>query len=263
MMALSFLILGVKWLSSIDIEICVDSRDPVYVARSVERALSAGARRIELCAEMAEDGLTPPVEHITAARQAMGSVPGLMCMIRPRGGGFVYSADELDLMEAQIRSAFEAGANGIVLGTLLADGSIDKQNLQRLITVAKECGLEVTFHRAFDATPDFLASLEILMKSGVDRILTCGTAWGTSGSALTGLGVLEKLVRRAEKQVEIIIGGGVSPDNSREILSGLPVEQATVSLHAHSGVMTGGEVSRELVSAVCQIADARLEMTGL
>ncbi|MGI9275049.1 MAG: copper homeostasis protein CutC [Endozoicomonas sp.] len=258
MMALSFFILGVKQLSSIDIEICVDSRDPDYVARSVERTVSAGARRIELCAEMAEDGLTPPAEHIIAARQAMGSVPGLICMIRPRGGDFVCSEDEINLMASQIRMASEAGANGVVLGILKADGSIDQQNLERLIGVAKECGLKVAFHRAFDATPDFLESLETLIETGVDRILTCGTAWGSSGTAMTGLSVLEKLVRRAGKQIEINVGGGVSPGNALVILSGLPVELGVVSLHAHSNVMMGGEVSRELVRALCQAVDARL-----
>ena len=121
-------------MSRVDVEICVNSRDPEYVAKSVGVSIAAGAGRIELCSDMHLDGLTPPQEHIVAARDAMGSQRGLLCMIRPRGGGFIYTPDEVSLMEAQIRMAAEAGSNGVVLGALVAgDHSIDQKVLTRLV----------------------------------------------------------------------------------------------------------------------------------
>ena len=242
---------------SMDVEICVDSRDPEYVARSVKTAFSAGAKRIELCSDMHLDGLTPPGEHIQAARRAMGENSGLLCMIRPRSGNFFYSEQEVDLMEKQIDLAADSGADGVVFGALKAsDHSIDEKALGRLMYKAKSRYLDVTFHRAFDACQNMNASLDLLIEHGVDRVLTSGTAWESGDSAVQGLPVLEKLVRQAGKRLEMVVGGGVTPSNAHTIVQSLSLAplNGSVSLHLHSGVMEAGEVSRELVKKMCSEA---------
>ena len=238
-------------MPSIDVEICVDSRSPEYVARSVKSAMEAGAKRIELCSDMHLDGLTPPEEHIKAARTAMGEREGLLCMIRPRGGDFIYSDDEILQMEKQIIMAADAGANGVVLGVLKEDRTIDEQALKQLTTVAKSRYLAVTFHRAFDATENHEATLDQLLQHDVDRILTCGTSWGQKGTAIDGLPVLKKILSRVGKQLEIVVGGGLSQDNEREVVGFLAPCNGLMSVHLHSGVMADGEVSPELVKTVC------------
>ena len=239
-------------MSTIVVEVCVDSRSPEYVTRSVKSAMEAGAKRIELCSDMHLDGLTPPEEHIKAARSAMGECRGLLCMIRPRGGDFFYSEDEIRVMEEQIAMAADSGADGIVLGVLNADQTIDEKALKRLTTIAKSKALSVTFHRAFDATGNHEAALERLLQHDVDRILTCGIGWEQKGTAVDGLPVLKKLLTRADRQLEIVVGGGLSKDNVVQIVSSLEPINSLMSFHLYSGVIENGEVSPKLVQMVYQ-----------
>ena len=125
------------------LEVCCGSPE------SVAAAVAGGARRIELCAHLELDGLTPPMEWV---RDAKTRYPDLLVhvLIRPRAGDFVYAAEEADTMILQIREALEAGADGIVIGALTPAGDVDLALLKRLISVIPAGRASVTFHRAFD-----------------------------------------------------------------------------------------------------------------
>ena len=145
-------------------EICANS------AESCVAAQQGGAHRVELCASMPEGGTTPSWGEIKLARKLIDI--RLHVIIRPRGGDFLYSPLEVDIMEEDIRMAREAGADGVVFGCLTPDGELDMPVMQRLMKAAE--GMSVTFHRAFDyvAHPDEV--LEQLVELGVNRILTSG-----------------------------------------------------------------------------------------
>ncbi|WP_062268629.1 copper homeostasis protein CutC [Endozoicomonas arenosclerae] len=242
---------------SIPVEICINSLNPDYVYRSVAAAYDGGASRIELCGDMSVGGVTPDLTHLEAAREAFRDRPGLLCMIRPRGGDFAFGSEEVLLMEKQISDAAKAGADGVVIGALQLPGNtINRDVLGRLVDTAKTRNLSVTFHRALDATPNVFESLEVLIQYGVDRILSSGTAWGSADGAFEGVKMLEQLMLRADKKLELVVGGGVVPDNIRKILDQLPVENHPVSVHAYSSVLEGGEVSVERVRSLCQSVEA-------
>ncbi len=136
-------------------EICVDS------VAGVRAAKAAGADRVELCADLLEGGTTPSRGMIRQARTIAGI--GLNVMIRPRGGDFLFDDDEFAIMEADIETAKAEGADGVVIGLLTADGAIDVERTRDLMARARP--LSVTFHRAFDMTPDPFEALETLSGS--------------------------------------------------------------------------------------------------
>ncbi|MFO1060397.1 MAG: copper homeostasis protein CutC [Dongiaceae bacterium] len=183
-------------------EICVDSIDGVRAARE------AGAQRVELCANLIEGGTTPSRGMIRRAR----AVPGIAVnvIIRPRGGDFLYDADEFAVMETDVDTAREEGADGVVIGLLQPDGTIDAARSRALIERARP--LSVTFHRAFDMTPEPFAALETLIGLGVDRVLTTGQ----EVSALEGLPLIVELVRRAGDRI-IVMPGGITARNADRI----------------------------------------------
>ena len=237
-------------LREVEIEVCINSANVDYVSRAAVAAEQGGASRIELCAAMDQDGLTPAIDPIKAARQAFRP-EGLMVMVRPRAGNFYYSLEESDIMVSQIEMAAQAGADGVVFGGLRArDNAIDEGLLQRLLDTARGLQLTTTFHRAFDATHDQEKSLAVLMQFGVDRVLTSGTRWGSGETAGQGVSLLNRLIAQAGKRIEIVIGGGLSPDNSRSLIGQLLPSSGKVSLHAYSGVLHNGEVSSERVRAM-------------
>ncbi|HET9708635.1 MAG TPA: copper homeostasis protein CutC [Gemmatimonadales bacterium] len=181
------------------LEACVDS---------VESALSAqagGADRVELCDNLLEGGTTPSA-GVIALCCARLRIP-VHVLIRPRGGDFVYSDLELDVMRRDIAVARQHGAQGVVFGILLPDGAIDVPRTGALVAAARP--LRVTFHRAFDFTADPDQALDDLIALGVDRLLTSGQA----ATALDGTGILARLVRRAAGRIAIAAGGGLSEEN--------------------------------------------------
>lgn len=208
------------------VEACVDS---VASSLAAERG---GARRLELCDAIFDGGTTPSAGMIAACKAAV-SIP-VFVMIRPRGGGFVYSDEERDVMRRDVVAARELGADGVVIGGLRPDGSIDVALVQLLVKTAHD--LPVTFHRAFDITPNFEASLESLADAGVQRILTAG---GTS-TAADGVSALADLVRLAGSRLVVMAGGGVREDNVRRIVSVSGVREVHVRLTrlAHGGEAT-------------------------
>ena len=186
-------------------EICVDS------VAGVRAAHAAGADRVELCSDLIEGGITPSRGLIRQARSIAGIK--LNVMIRPRGGDFLFDADEFQIMEVDLDTAKAEGADGVVIGLLIADGSIDAERTRALIARARP--LSVTFHRAFDMTPDPFQALETLIELGVDRVLTSGQ----EASVLEGLPLIAELVRRAGERIIVMPGGGITSRNIERIVS--------------------------------------------
>ena len=186
-------------------EICVDS------IAGVRAAKAAGADRVELCADLLEGGITPSRGMIHQAKTIEGI--GLNVMIRPRGGDFLFDDDEFATMRSDIETAKAEGADGVVIGLLSATGEIDLARTRELIALARP--LSVTFHRAFDMTPDPFRALETLIELGVDRVLTSGQ----EASVLEGLPLIVELIERAGDRIVIMPGGGITERNLDRILA--------------------------------------------
>lgn len=185
------------------LEICCDSLTSALAAQA------GGADRIELCSALSLDGLTPSAGLLAEVNKHL-TIP-VFVMIRPRGGDFCYTEDELLVMLADIRLAKELGADGIVSGPLAADGRVDVRRTRQLLAAASP--LPFTFHKAFDRTPDLLEALSTLKDLGVDRILTSGGA----ETALAGKALLGQLQDRAGDRLRIMAGGGVRSGNMAEL----------------------------------------------
>ena len=177
---------------------------------SVRTAVQAGAGRIELCEELGIGGVTPSETFLRQALDVAGRVP-VNVLIRPRGGNFVYTPDEVEQMLRSIRMCRAAGANGVVIGALLADGSVDIGTVSRLVHEAE--GLDITFHRAFDESADLAKALEDIIGLGIKRILTSGGC----PTAYLGRFVLRDLVMQAAGRITIMPGCGILPSNLNEI----------------------------------------------
>ncbi len=185
---------------------------------AVRAAARTGAQRVELCERLEVGGVTPS-EALLRAVLATGALP-VNVLIRPRGGDFVYGGEEVRQMLESIRLCAALGANGVVIGALTPDGRVDLAVMRRLVAAAREAGLSVTFHRAFDETADPLAALEDVIALGCDRLLTSGHA----PDAFAGRALIGELVRRAGSRLEVMAGCGVRPGNIAAIArdSGAP-----------------------------------------
>lgn len=198
------------------LEVCIDD------LAGLEAAVEGGADRIELCSALALGGLTPSLGLMEIA--ATFDIP-CNAMIRPRAGDFVYSEEEIDVMQADIDAARNAGLAGVVLGASLPDGRLDRFVLEGLATAAR--GLDLTLHRAFDLVPDIPEAVEIAIKLGFSRILTSGGA----RTAADGVQGLKQAIRAANGRISIMPGSGVSATNARKFL-GLGITE----LHASCSV---------------------------
>ncbi|MDR1273032.1 MAG: copper homeostasis protein CutC [Odoribacteraceae bacterium] len=198
----------------VEVEVCA------YSLESCLNAQRAGATRVELCAGMYDGGTTPSAAQIAMARELLAIE--LSVMIRPRGGDFLYSDLEFEQMKEEIRFAKSRGADGVVLGILHADGSVDMERTRELVTLAAP--LRVTFHRAFDMTRDLEQALEEVIRAGCYRILTSGGA----NRAAEGLDALRRLVRGAAGRVKIMAGSGVNAANA-PILANIGVDAVHLS----------------------------------
>ena len=178
---------------------------------SVIAAAEGGAARVELCSALAVGGVTPSEGFVSRAV----SVPGIRknVLIRPREGDFVYSPEEVEIMLSDVNMAARCGADGVVVGALLPDGSIDTDTCLRLADVARSHGLSLTFHRAFDRVADAFGSLECIIAMGFDRVLTSGLA----PTALEGAAMLRRLNDVAAGRIIILAGCGVNSRNAAEI----------------------------------------------
>lgn len=186
------------------VEACVDS---VASALAAERG---GAGRLELCDNLFDGGTTPSAGMISAVKAAV-RIP-VFVIVRPRGGGFVYTHEEMGVMRLDIEAARMLGADGVVVGVLTRDARVDAEQLRVLVTAAGQ--MPVTFHRAFDLTQDRDQALEALMHAHVRRVLTSGGA----PSALEGVEAIGALVKRAAGQIDVMAGGGVREETVQEIV---------------------------------------------
>ena len=187
------------------LEITVESLDTALAA---ERG---GADRIELCADLVHGGLTPSVAAMRKVHDEL-EIP-VFPIIRPRASDFVYSETEFAIMKRDISIARDLGMDGVVFGILRADHSIDIERTTELVQWARP--LEVTFHRAFDQTPDLLQAIEDVITTGATRILT----GGGPGTALQGVKTLQKLVKAAGNRIVIMPGGGIDAKNITKIIA--------------------------------------------
>ena len=190
----------------------------------LEKAMQAGARRIELCDNLAVGGTTPSYGVTKAAVELAANYDTtIMTMIRPRGGDFVYHDMEIAIMLEDIRLTAQAGSQGVVFGALTADKKLDKTNLEKLITASK--GMEIVFHMAFDelSDEDQLEAIDWLSQAGVTRILTRA---GVSGDSLEKrFAHYHRILEHAKGKIEILPGGGIDLDNRQTFIDQLGVTQ--------------------------------------
>jgi copper homeostasis protein len=181
------------------IEICVDNIE------SALEAQNAGADRIELCDNLLEGGTTPGFGTIISARNNLSIV--LNVIIRPRGGDFLYTDLEYDIMRRDIDICGENGVDGVVLGILRAGGDIDVDRTAKLIEFAHP--MASTFHRAFDMCSDPVQGLEDVVATGANRLLTSGQ----KDKAQDGAELISQLVIQAGERIIIMPGSGISESN--------------------------------------------------
>ena len=185
------------------LEICADSVGSAIVAQE------SGAQRIELCDSLIEGGITPSAGKIESARQNLGIA--LHVIIRPRGGDFLYTGIEYNIMRRDIEWCGKAGVDGVVIGILTPDGYIDIERTARLIGEARP--MSVTFHRAFDMCNDPYRGLTDVIATGADRLLTSGQM----NDAPSGAALISELVKKAGSKLIIMPGGGLNESNIKTV----------------------------------------------
>ena len=189
------------------VEICCGSYDDACAAAA------GGADRIELNSALWLGGLTPSLGTLQLVKETL-SLP-VAAMVRPRGGGFCYTAGELRVMERDCALLLEHGAYGIVFGCLREDCTIDAEASGRLAEIIHGLYGEAVFHRAFDCTPDPFAAMDTLLELGIDRVLTSGQ----QPTAPEGVSLLRQLQRRYGSRIQLLAGSGVNPSNAASLLA--------------------------------------------
>jgi copper homeostasis protein len=197
------------------IEVCVNS------AISAIEAQKGGANRVELCENLHDGGTTPSAGTIRFARKNLQI--GLYVMIRPRGGDFLYSDDEFEIMKEDIKAAKEIGADGVVFGILKPDGTIDSERMKTLVELARPMG--ITCHRAFDMTADPFQAMEDLINLGIDRILTSGQ----QKTAPEGAALIRDLIQKSTGRIIIMPGSGVKEDKIENLI----LDTGAAEVHIH------------------------------
>ena len=186
------------------IEICANS------VESAAKAQEGGAYRVELCAGIPEGGTTPSFGEIRMARQLLQQTK-LHVIIRPRGGDFLYTQLEQEIMLHDIKVARQLGADGVVFGCLTAEGNVDVPAMKKLMNAVGD--MSVTFHRAFDMCRNPMEALEDIIELGCHRILTSGQ----EATAPAGIPLLKELIEKADGRIIIMPGCGVKPSNILEL----------------------------------------------
>ena len=174
-----------------------------------KRAEVQGADRIELCDNLGEGGTTPSYGTIYLAKKNI-NIP-IAVIIRPRGGDFVYSNDEFEIMKKDIELCKQIGVETVVFGILNKDNTIDIERTRELVELSN--GLKITFHMAFDEIEDKMEALEQLISMGINRVLTKGS----KTCAEDGKNVLKELVEKSSDRITILVGGGVTYKNYKEL----------------------------------------------
>lgn len=201
------------------LEVCVDSVESALIAKE------AGADCLEVCANLIIGGTTPGVSQFRQIRQSCDIA--LNVLVRPRFGDFLYTEAEFQMIEEDIQMFRELGADGVVIGCLNADGSLDLGRMEKLKACAGQ--LHFTLHRAFDVCKNPYRTLEEAVALGVDTILTSGQA----PVCTEGKEVLEKLIKQAGERIEILVGSGVNAAAIRRL---------SEEIHASSFHMSGKRI---------------------
>jgi copper homeostasis protein len=188
------------------LEVCADSVESATIAQA------SGAHRIELCGNLPEGGTTPSFGMIEVARRQLSIK--LYVIIRPRGGDFCYSDAEFEIMLSDVHTCGRVGCDGVVIGMLNSDGSIDEPRCRLLVEAAHSYGMGVTFHRAFDRCRSLPEAMEAAIRLGCERILTSGGR----NAAPEGASAIRALVEKAGERIVIMPGAGITPENVVELL---------------------------------------------
>jgi copper homeostasis protein len=188
-------------------------------------AQRAGAHRIELCDNPGEGGTTPSYGFIKAARETLQIA--LFPIIRPRGGDFFYTDAEFELMKADVKICKELGCDGVVIGILNADGTVDTKRCKQLVAMAYPLG--VTFHRAFDRVKDAAKTLEDIIETGCERILTSGL----QPTAIEGAETIAALIKQAAERIIIMPGSAVRAGNIIELATNTGAVEFHTSARMH------------------------------
>lgn len=205
----------------ITLEVCVDS------LTSAKTAASLGAQRIELNAALDLGGLTPSIGLVEQTVEALKPMDcEVIAMVRPRPGGFAYTAEEQGVMQRDIARLLDAGVDGVALGVLNPQGFIDKQANRDLIQPVLNRGKQAVFHRAFDLTPNPVDAMETLIELGFHRVLTSGQA----PTAMQGAEVIRRVIQHAEGRIEVLPASGIAPDNVMQLIHATGCDQVHASL---------------------------------
>jgi copper homeostasis protein len=203
------------------LEVCVDSLDSAVAAEK------GGAHRVELCSDLPEGGITPSSGLISAVRRAISIE--LCVLIRPRGGDFCYSDEEMEIMRRDIDAVKQQGADGVALGILDLDGRIDVARMRELVDLAAP--MKVTCHRAFDMSCDLFQSLDELRGIGAHCILTSGG----KQTAAEGVETLKRIVQAVNGRIRIMAGSGIEAHNVAGIVERTGVREIHASLKSSIG----------------------------
>ena len=184
-------------------EACVESFE-----KSLE-AQNNGANRIELCENLVVGGTTPSYGTVKVCLEKL-NIP-IFPMIRARGGNFIYSKYEIEIMKEDIKIFKELGVKGIVLGCLTHDNKIDLELTKELVDLAYP--MEVTFHKAIDEIQNPLDYIDDLVNIGIKRILTSGG----KATALEGKDLINEIIKKSNERLKIVVAGKVTKENLNEL----------------------------------------------
>lgn len=219
---------------TIKLEICLNGIDSAVAAQE------GGAHRVELCDNLIEGGTTPSQGMIEVVREKLDI--DIMAMIRPRGGDFLYTELEFEVMRRDVKRMHQHGVTGVVFGMLNPNGTIDQARTAELIALARP--MQVTIHRAFDMTRDPYEALDHLLEAGVERILTSGQAL----TAMQGLNLIAELQKRAGDALIIMPAVEVTARNARHIVQTANLREIHIGSNVETQISSGMTFQNEAVS---------------
>ena len=206
-------------MKKILIEVCCGSADDVI------EAWRAGADRVELNSDLFHGGLTPTIGTLVTAKRETDIK--IMTMVRPREGGFYYTDTEFTVMKEDARLLLAHGSDGLVFGFLHKNGTVDAERTAKLTEIAHNAGKEAVFHRAIDVTPDWRSAIDVLIRLGVDRVLTSGQ----EPDVFYGLETVQKMIAYAAGRIEILPGAGITAKNAQRVIDQTGTEQIHLMAH--------------------------------
>lgn len=208
-------------MQKITFEVCAGSYQDCLAAEK------GGADRVELNSALSVGGLTPSLISLMRAKKETSLK--IVCMVRPRAGGFCYDETEAQLMLEEAELLLEHGADGIAFGFLKADRTVDAEKTKKMVELIHAKGGEAVFHRAFDVTPEPAKAIETLIDCGVDRLLTSGQ----QAKASEGATLLAELQNKYGDKIELLAGSGVNDGNVRELMEKTDIHQVHSSCKSY------------------------------